>query len=133
LFMNRFVFLFSCFMIYWRNNSQIMQLVSGTSIISCTSYFVYSFRGLFMAELKFNMLLLDVNITILVSIFIAVMFLLIISFLLAFIFSQRRKYHYRQEVQMLHGRQQNQLIEAAVRSEELERHRISEELHDEVG
>ncbi len=86
-----------------------------------------------MVELKFNMLLLDMNITILVSIFIAVMFLLIISFLLAFIFSQRRKYHYRQEVQMLHGRQQNQLIEAAVRSEELERHRISEELHDEVG
>lgn len=79
------------------------------------------------------MQLLDVNITILVSIFIAVMFLLIISFLLAFIFNQRRKFRYKQDMQHLHEQQQNQLIEAAVRSEEMERHRISEELHDEVG
>ena len=73
------------------------------------------------------------QITSLVLIFIAAMFLLIISFLLAFNLSQRRKFQYRQEVQQLQAQQQNQLIEAAVRSEEMERHRISEELHDEVG
>lgn len=61
------------------------------------------------------------------------MFLLIISFLLAFNMSQRRKFEYKQQMQLLTERQQNQLIEAAVRSEESERHRISEELHDEVG
>ena len=69
----------------------------------------------------------------LVVVGIAAMLLLIISFLLAFNISQRKKFQYRQEVQHLHEQQQNQLIEAAVRSEETERHRISEELHDEVG
>ena len=73
------------------------------------------------------------NITSLVLIGIAGMFLLIISFLLAFNMSQRRKFEFKQQVQKLHEQQQNQLIEAAVRSEETERHRISEELHDEVG
>ena len=73
------------------------------------------------------------QITSLVLIFIAAMFLLIISFLLAFNMSQRKKFEYKQNMQKLHGQQQNQLIEAAVRSEEMERHRISEELHDEVG
>ena len=34
---------------------------------------------------------------------------------------------------MMRQQQQNQLIEAAVRSEEQERHRIAETLHDEVG
>src|SRR3954451_3997302 len=64
---------------------------------------------------------------------IGAMFLLIISFLLSFNLNQRRKFQYRQEMQEMKERQQNQLIEAAVRSEETERHRISEELHDEVG
>jgi signal transduction histidine kinase len=36
-------------------------------------------------------------------------------------------------MQSLRETQQNQLIEAAVRSEEIERHRIAEQLHDEVG
>jgi signal transduction histidine kinase len=36
-------------------------------------------------------------------------------------------------MQTLRESQQNQLIEAAVRSEEIERHRIAEQLHDEVG
>jgi len=36
-------------------------------------------------------------------------------------------------MQLLRETQQNQLIEAAVRSEEIERHRIAEALHDEVG
>ncbi|MEO6738356.1 MAG: ATP-binding protein [Ginsengibacter sp.] len=34
---------------------------------------------------------------------------------------------------LLKEQQQNQLIEAAIRSEEIERHRIAETLHDEVG
>lgn len=64
---------------------------------------------------------------------IAVMLLLFASFLLALIFSQRKKLKYQQDMQKLREQQQNQLIEAAVRSEEMERHRIAETLHDEVG
>ncbi|WP_413666799.1 sensor histidine kinase [Mucilaginibacter sp. Mucisp86] len=64
---------------------------------------------------------------------IAVMLSLFASILLIFIFFQRKKYQYQQKIQKLHQTQQNQLIEAAVRSEETERHRIAEELHDEVG
>ena len=55
------------------------------------------------------------------------------SFVYAFIISQRKKLKYNQHVQELREAQQNQLIEAAVRSEEIERHRIAEALHDEVG
>lgn len=73
------------------------------------------------------------NIEYLIIIGIAVMFLLIISFLLAFNMSQRRKFKYKQDISALKETQQNELIKAAVRSEEIERHRISEELHDEVG
>ena len=73
------------------------------------------------------------NIAILVSAAIAVMLLLIISFLLAFNTSQRKKFQYQQNLLNLKESQQNQLIEAAVRSEEIERHRIAETLHDEVG
>ncbi|AYL96738.1 sensor histidine kinase [Mucilaginibacter celer] len=64
---------------------------------------------------------------------IAVMLSLFASILLIFIFFQRKKYQYHKNIQKLHQTQQNQLIEAAVRSEETERHRIAEELHDEVG
>ncbi len=64
---------------------------------------------------------------------IAVMLLLFASFLVALIISQRKKMKYQQDMQKLREQQQNQLIEAAVRSEELERHRIAETLHDEVG
>lgn len=73
------------------------------------------------------------NYSILVSVGIAVMLLLIISFLLAFNTSQRKKFQYQQNLLNLKEEQQNELIKAAVRSEETERHRISEELHDEVG
>jgi two-component system NarL family sensor kinase len=82
------------------------------------------------------MVVLDVqsnNITLFVSVAIAVMLLLIISFLLAFNTSQRKKFQYNQNLLSLKEEQQNELIKAAVRSEETERHRISEELHDEVG
>lgn len=64
---------------------------------------------------------------------IAVMLLLIVSFLLLFIINQKKKLQYQQQIQNLNEQQQNQLIEAAVRSEEIERHRIAETLHDEVG
>ncbi|MEO7923843.1 MAG: ATP-binding protein [Chitinophagaceae bacterium] len=52
---------------------------------------------------------------------------------MALIFSQRKKLKYQQAMEKLREQQQNQLIEAAVRSEETERHRIAETLHDEVG
>lgn len=61
------------------------------------------------------------------------MLLLFASFLSAFLISQRKKFKYHNEMQNLRETQQNQLIEAAVRSEEIERHRIAEQLHDEVG
>jgi signal transduction histidine kinase len=61
------------------------------------------------------------------------MLLLFTSFLVALIFSQRKKLKYQQAMDKLREQQQNQLIEAAVRSEETERHRIAETLHDEVG
>lgn len=64
---------------------------------------------------------------------IGVMFLLIISFLVSVLMTQRRKWKMLREMQQLKEQQQNQLIEAAVRSEEGERHRIAEMLHDEVG
>lgn len=77
--------------------------------------------------------LLSRDIALLVSIGIAAMFLLIISFLTLFNTSQRKKFQYHQNLLNLKEEQQNELIKAAVRSEETERHRISEELHDEVG
>ncbi len=73
------------------------------------------------------------NITILVILGIAVMLLMVVSILLAVIFNQRKKDQHRMDLQNLREQQQNQLIEAAVRSEEMERHRIAETLHDEVG
>jgi signal transduction histidine kinase len=73
------------------------------------------------------------DIRFLVIIGIAVMLLLFTSFLVALIFNQRKKLKYQQSMEKLREQQQNQLIEAAVRSEETERHRIAETLHDEVG
>ena len=73
------------------------------------------------------------DIKFLVIVGIAVMLLLFVSFLVAVILSQRKRMKYQQEMEKLHHHQQNQLIEAAIRSEELERHRIAETLHDEVG
>jgi two-component system, NarL family, sensor kinase len=59
--------------------------------------------------------------------------LLSASFAAAIIISQRKKARYIQGLQLLKEQQQNQLIESAVRSEENERHRIAEQLHDEIG
>ncbi len=73
------------------------------------------------------------DLTFLVIMGIAVMLLMVVSVLLAVIFSQRKKNQHRVAMEQMREQQQNQLIEAAVRSEEQERHRIAETLHDEVG
>lgn len=73
----------------------------------------------------------DVRLQIIISI--AITLLLLSSFLIAFISNQKKKLQHQKDLQSLREQQQNQLIEAAVRSEELERHRIAETLHDEVG
>lgn len=64
---------------------------------------------------------------------ICIMLFLMMGVLLAVWFSQRKKNQHRKAMEALKEQQQNQLIEAAVRSEETERHRIAETLHDEVG
>lgn len=73
------------------------------------------------------------DITLLVTIGIAAMLLLVTGFLLIMILNQRKKWLLQKEMGILKEQQQNQLIEGAVRSEEGERHRIAEMLHDEVG
>lgn len=79
------------------------------------------------------MYLIELNLKYLVLLGMGAMLLLFISFLFAFISNQKKKLQYQKNMQALHLQQQNQLIEAAVRSEEIERHRIAETLHDEVG
>jgi len=64
---------------------------------------------------------------------IGVMLLMVVSILLAVILNQRKKNQHRTTLEKLREQQQNQLIEAAVRSEEMERHRIAETLHDKMG
>lgn len=61
------------------------------------------------------------------------MLLLASGFLLLMIVVQRKKWLLEKQMGQLKEQQQNQLIEAAVKSEEGERHRIAETLHDEVG
>lgn len=69
----------------------------------------------------------------LVSIGSIIMLLLITAFLIAFNTSQRKKFQYHQHLLKLKEEQQKELIRMAVISEETERHRIAEQLHDEVG
>lgn len=73
------------------------------------------------------------DITFMITIGIAGMLLLAVGFLLLMMVNQRKKWILQKEMSGLKEHQQNQLIEAAVRSEEGERHRIAEMLHDEVG
>lgn len=73
------------------------------------------------------------DITLLITIGIASMLLLAAGFLLIMVVNQRKKWQLQRQMSKLKEFQQNQLIEAAVRSEEGERHRIAEMLHDEVG
>lgn len=77
-------------------------------------------------------MLLAIDIS-LVVIGIAVMLLLFASVLISFIITQRKKIKHQEDIRQLREIQQNQLIEAAIRSEESVRHSISEALHDEVG
>ncbi|OJW13567.1 ATP-binding protein [Mucilaginibacter sp. 44-25] len=64
---------------------------------------------------------------------VAAMLLLFISLLLIFIFTQRKKLQFQRAMQDLQQNQQSQLLEAAVQSEETERLRIAEILHDDIG
>ncbi len=73
------------------------------------------------------------DLILLVILGIAVMLLMVVSILLAVIYNQKKKNEHRIALEKMREQQQNQLIEAAVRSEEMERHRIAETLHDEVG
>ena len=73
------------------------------------------------------------DISFLVTVSIAIMLLIVAGFLLAVMMNQRKKWLLQRQMGRLKESQQNQLIEAAVRSEEGERHRIAEMLHDEVG
>ncbi|WP_175635491.1 sensor histidine kinase [Pedobacter ghigonis] len=73
------------------------------------------------------------KITLMLMAGIAAMLMLFISILLIFIFMQRKKLQYKMNLQALQNAQKNQLIAAAVRSEEMEKLRIAEQLHDEVG
>ena len=57
------------------------------------------------------------DLTFLVIVGIGVMLLMVVSVLLAVIFSQRKKNQHRADMEKLREQQQNQLIEAAVRSE----------------
>ncbi|HEX8314020.1 MAG TPA: ATP-binding protein [Flavisolibacter sp.] len=61
------------------------------------------------------------------------MIILFAAFIYAFTTNQRKQLQHQKDITLLRESQQNQLIEAAVRSEEIERHRIAETLHDEVG
>jgi len=73
------------------------------------------------------------DISFLVTVSIAIMLFIVAGFLFAVMMNQRKKWLLQKEMSGLKEHQQNQLIEAAVRSEEGERHRIAEMLHDEVG
>ena len=73
------------------------------------------------------------DITFMITVGIATMLLLAAGFLLLMMVNQRKKWLLQKQMSELKEHQQNQLIEAAVRSEEGERHRIAEMLHDEVG
>lgn len=77
------------------------------------------------------MVILDI--TFLITIGIAAMLLLAAGFLLIIVVNQKKKWMLQKQMSLLKEQQQNQLIEAAIRSEEGERHRIAEQLHDEVG
>jgi signal transduction histidine kinase len=78
-----------------------------------------------------NIYLLDI--TFMITVGIASMLLLAAGFMLLMVVNQRKKWLLQKQMSQLKEQQQNQLIEAAVRSEEGERHRIAELLHDEVG
>lgn len=83
--------------------------------------------------MNYSTLYILLDITFMISMGISAMLLLAAGFLLLIVVNQRKKWLLQKEMSELKIQQQNQLIEAAVRSEEGERHRIAELLHDEVG
>src|SRR5688572_2988537 len=99
--------------------------IFGTSTTLHLSFYVFLSPKRFTVQKMIDITLLIIGI--------AVMVILFGSFLIAFNLSHQKKIKYQQGLQKLREQQQNQLIEAAVRSEEQERHRIAETLHDEVG
>lgn len=76
---------------------------------------------------------MNTDLTTLIILGISVMLGLMLSVLLAVFFNFRKKNQHRRAIQELKEQQQALQIEAAVLSEETERHRIAETLHDEVG
>jgi two-component system, NarL family, sensor kinase len=74
-----------------------------------------------------------VDITFMITIGIASMLLLAAGFLLIIVVNQKKKWLLQKQMSQLKVSQQNMLIEGAIKSEENERHRIAEQLHDEVG
>ena len=79
------------------------------------------------------MIVFLVDITFLITVGIASMLLLAAGFLLIIVVNQKRKWLLQKQMSQLKVSQQNMLIEGAIKSEENERHRIAEQLHDEVG
>lgn len=74
-----------------------------------------------------------VDITFMITVGIASMLLLAAGFLLIIVVNQKKKWLLQKQMSQLKVSQQNMLIEGAIKSEETERHRIAEQLHDEVG
>jgi two-component system, NarL family, sensor kinase len=104
-----------------------MLSMCGTFTIFCLSFYAYVFQSLFIMNPTGN------DIPLIFTAGIAFVLLLAISFLVITFLTQRKKWQLFNEMGKLKEQQQNQLIEAAVRSEETERHRIAETLHDEIG
>jgi len=74
-----------------------------------------------------------IDITFMITVGIASMLLFAAGFLLIIVVNQKKKWMLQKQMSHLKESQQNMLIEGAIKSEENERHRIAEQLHDEVG
>ncbi|TMI64805.1 MAG: hypothetical protein E6H07_02500 [Bacteroidetes bacterium] len=74
-----------------------------------------------------------IDITNMITVGIASMLLFAAGFLLIIVVNQKKKWILQKQMSHLKESQQNMLIEGAIKSEETERHRIAEQLHDEVG
>jgi two-component system, NarL family, sensor kinase len=74
-----------------------------------------------------------IDITFMITVGIASMLLFAAGFLLIIVVNQKKKWLLQKQMSHLKESQQNMLIEGAIKSEENERHRIAEQLHDEVG
>ena len=75
----------------------------------------------------------QINITSLIIYGTAVMLLLLFTIILFVLMHQQKVIRYQLQLKKINAEQQNKLMIAAIESEEAERKRISDELHDEVG